>query len=682
VPLEIPYAMRNRMLIVLVLAVFFSSIPAGAQNAPAERGAFRLYKFMQPIGSETYEVARDGDALVLSSTFEFSDRGTKVPLTARLRAGADLTPTRFEIKGKTSRFSSIDTVVEATAGGAAVTENGASRTEPLPDRYFTSAGYAPVAMQQALVRYWLAHGSPAKLRAFPVGEVTISDRGADAIEIDGARVSLRRYSVDGLLWGREWLWLDKAQNLVALVSIDAEFDHFEAVREGYEPALDRFVTLAAADGMAQLADFAKSLGPASPETFAVTGATLIDGTGRPPVPDSVVVVRGDRIVAAGPRSAVKVPAGARTVDGRGKWLMPGLWDMHAHFQQVEWGPIYLAAGVTTVRDCANELEFVTSVRDAIDAGRGLGPRLLLAGIVDGDSPTAIGVVRINSAADAPGVVARYKKAGFRQIKIYSSVKPELVPAIAAEAHKAGLTLTGHVPNGMSATRGVEAGMDQINHLHFVLGEIVPQAQIRAMSPADAAKAMRAVDFDAPEAQKVIKTLAERRTVVDPTVALLEWLWHPQRVPFETIEPGAARLPQALAPAFAGIGVPDDRAEMMAAMHETLLRLVAALHRAGVPIVAGTDQAVPGHSLHREIELYVKAGMTPMEAIQSATIVSARAMGLEKESGTIEAGKVADMLLLNADPLASIANTRKIDRVMTRGRAYEPAPLWRAAGFRP
>jgi imidazolonepropionase-like amidohydrolase len=534
----------------------------------------------------------------------------------------------------------------------------------------------------ALVRYWLSHGTPATLRTVPVGEVTISDRGVDTVEVNGARAALRRYSVDGLLWGREWLWLDDARNLVGLVSIDAEFDHFEAVREGYESALASFVTVAARDGMAQLADFARSVSLDAPETFAVAGATLVDGTGRAPVADSVVVVRGDRIVAAGPRSAAKIPKGARVVDARGKWLMPGLWDMHAHFEQVEWGPIYLAAGVTTVRDCGNELEFITAVRDAVDAGRGLGPRLLLAGFVDSDSPMAIGVVRINSAADVAPVVARYKRAGFRQIKIYQSVKPELVPLVAAEAHKQGLTVTGHVPSGMTATQCVAAGMDQINHLHFVMSEIAPMAKIRGMAPAEAAKEVRAIDFGSPEARRVIKALVDRRTVVDPTVALSEWLGHPRSVPFSTFEPGAAKVPQALAGPFNGTGVPDERAELTSALLDKMLELIGVLHRAGVPIVAGTDQTVPGHSLHREIELYVRAGMTPLEAIQSATIVPARAMGLEKESGTIEAGKVADMLLLDADPLADVANTRRIHRVVARGRVYDPAPLWRAAGFRP
>jgi imidazolonepropionase-like amidohydrolase len=670
------------VLALAVTAVAGYRSPLRAESAPAEHGTFRLHKFMQPIGVETYDVTRDGDALVVASTFEFSDRGTKVPLTATLRAKADYTPVHFEIKGKTSRSSSIDSSLDVGPAGAAVTENGASRTETLPERFVVSGGYAPLAMQMAMVRYWLGHGRPARLRAVPVGDVRIVDRGADTFAVGGRDVVLRRYSVDGLKWGREWLWVDGEERLAAVVTTDAEFDHFEGVRDDLEPALPEFVARAAIDGMAQLAEVSKGIAPTRRGDLAVVGATLVDGTGKAPVADAVVVVHDGRIVAAGPRSAVAVPKRATVVDGRGKWLVPGLWDMHAHFEQVEWGPVYLAAGVTTARDCGNEFEFITAARDAVEAGRGLGPRLVLAGVVDGDGPASLGVDRINRPEDVGPVVTRYKRAGFRQIKIYSSIKPELVPLIAAEAHRQGMTVTGHVPTGMNAIEGIEAGMDQINHINYVWDLVLPLSKLRSMSPADAVTAIRAVDFGSPEAQRAIRELADRHTVVDPTIALYQWLWHPASVPFATIEPGAAKLPPELAGPINGVGVPPERAEFFAALQAKGLELVAALHRAGVPVVAGTDQAIPGYSLHREIELYQKAGLTPMEALESATIVPARAVGLDRELGTIEAGKLADMLLVDADPLADVANLRKIDRVIARGRVFEPAPLWRAAGFTP
>src|SRR5262249_48594011 len=159
------------------------------------------------------------------------------------------------------------------------------------------------------------------------------------------------------------------------------------------------------------------------------GATVIDGTGNPPLVNATVITHGGRIVAVGPGGNVKIPADAKRIDASGKYIIPGLWDMHAHYEQVEWGPIYLAAGVTTVRDVGNEFEFITAVRDALNSGHALGPRMLLAGIVDGDGPMALGINRVNSPADALTWVQRYHDAGFQQMKIYSSMTSANVKAV-------------------------------------------------------------------------------------------------------------------------------------------------------------------------------------------------------------------------------------------------------------
>ena len=157
----------------------------------------------------------------------------------------------------------------------------------------------------------------------------------------------------------------------------------------------------------------------------------------------------------------------KVIDGKGKTLLPGLWEMHAHFMQAEWGPTYLAAGVTTARDLGNEFEFITAVRDPIAKGEALGPQLLLAGLVDGRGPTTFGTNWADTPEQGRAMVAKYKAAGFQQMKIYDLIKPDVLRAIAAEAHKQGMTVTGHVPRGMTAMQGVEAGMDQINHLGTV-----------------------------------------------------------------------------------------------------------------------------------------------------------------------------------------------------------------------
>ena len=669
---------RTRRSILISSLLLVLSLTAFAQTPqPIESGKFRLHKFEQLIGEESYTIKRDGDSLVVTSTFQFTDRGTRVPLNAELRLHSDLTPESFNIKGSVSRFSTIDSSVDIKAGSATVREDKVTRQANVPERFFTVSGYAPVAMQMMLVRYLNKQKSVGPLTILPGGEVTVESRGKDNVKVGDKEIELLRYSVSGLIWGRETLWFDSAQNLVAAVTIDAEFDHFEALRDGYESALAFFVIRAAGDGMAALAETAKRLSPERKGALVITGATLIDGSGAAPLADAVVVIEGDRITAAGPRDKIRIPKGGKVVDARGKFLLPGLWDMHAHFEQVEWGPTYLAAGVTTVRDVGNEFEFITAVRDAIKEGRGLGPRLLLAGIVDGDSPKAWGLIHANSAEEARAVVTKYHDAGFQQIKIYSSVKPEIVKALCDEAHKVGMTVTGHIPDGMNAIQGVELGMDQINHIQYIPSVLRP----KNFRPAPG-QTPPPIDYQSPEAQQTIQFFIAHHTVLDPTMAIFEWAYHPAATPFAQIEPGAAKLPRQLSGAINNTGMPPESVPQANLIVERYLNTIGALHKAGIPIVAGTDQVVPGHSLHREIELYVKAGFTPMEAIQAATLVPARVMKMENEVGTIAAGKRADLIILDRNPLDEIRNIRSMKMVITGGRLYDCAQLWESVGFKP
>lgn len=649
---------------------------AGEAGRIVEQGRFRLHKFAQEIGAETYTIRDLDSVLVVQDSFQFTDRGTPVPLTTTLRLRPDLTPVHFAAKGNTARGSTIDAEIDVAGGQATVREGGETRQVAAPERFFTIAGYSPVAAQMMLVRYLTRHpGGPVGV--LPRGNVTVERRGADTVATDGGREVLTRYTVSGLIWGREAVWTDAAGRLVAVVGVDAEFDHFEALRDGYEPALSALIASAASDGMRALAELAARTAPAPAGTLAITGATLVDGTGAAPVRDAVVVVHDGRIMAAGPRARVAVPAGARVIDGQGKWIIPGLWDMHAHFEQVEWGPIYLAAGVTTVRDVGNVMEFITSVRDAVRDGRGVGPRMLLAGVVDGDGPFALGVQRVSTPEQARAWVRRYHDAGFQQMKVYSSVKLDVLRALTQEAHRLGMTVTGHVPQGIDAYQGVEAGMDQINHATYVVAIMRPTPS-GPPNPADTLP----LDPSSPEARRAIDFLKQHRTVIDPTLSVYEMFSHPARVPFREFEPGVEKIAPELRAPLNNTGVPPEREAAARVRFQRLLDAVRALHRAGITIVAGTDQTVPGHSLHRELELYVRAGFTPMEALQSATLVPARVMGMEAQSGTVQAGKAADLLLLDADPLADISNTRRIHTVIAGGRVYDPAALWRSAGFQP
>lgn len=649
-------------------------------SATIEKGHFVLHKFEQPIGDENYAITRTQNGVSVKIDFKFTDRGTTVPLTASFRGAPDLTPQEFVITGKNSRQSEIDQAVEVESGKVRLRDREKWTDTSKPAQFFTIAGYAPATMQMLMVDYWMAHGSPKSLTTLPSGAVKIEPRGEDSISINGKSETLSRYTVEGLIWGRETLWFNGG-NLVAAITTDAEFDHFEAIRDGYESALGDFVARAGADNMAALAELSKSISGSHADPLALVGATLIDGTGAAPVSNSAVVIEKGRVIAAGPRSQVKVPASATVINETGKTILPGLWDMHAHFEQVEWGPIYLAAGVTTVRDCGNEFEFIKATRDAIADGRGLGPRLLLAGIVDGTGKYTVGVNRVDTPEEAKAWVDRYHDAGFQQMKIYSSVKLEEVKVITAEAHRLGMTATGHIPEGLNAFQTIEAGQDQINHVQYI-ADILRAPLPPGASRLDRAKANGEINLNSTGAQDTLAYLKAHHIVVDPTLALMEYLTSSTAKPPASFEPGVLKLPVELAQPLNDVGPPLPEADFYEKQFEKYVEIVGALHKAGVPIVAGTDQTVPGYSLHREIELYVQAGFTPMEAIQAATIVPARAMGVDKELGTIEAGKRGDLIVIHGDPLQDIHNTRNVESVVTNGVMYNTAELWRSVGFKP
>ena len=676
---------QSHIRIAIALALFWTAVAGVApaqQSAVLEQGKFTLHKFEQPIGEETFEIRNQGDTIAVKMDFKFTDRATPVPLTASFRSAQDLTPQAFEIKGKTSRFASIDESLSIENGKVHFrTRDKPSDLDVPSGPFFTIAGYAPATMQMLLVRYWATHGSSTKLETLPSGTVKVEPRGQDTIKVNGKQEKLDRYTVEGLIWGRETLWFDANRSLIAAISTDAEFDHFEAIREGYESALGDFVGRAGADGMAGLAEISKGISRSRAETLAIVGGTLIDGTGTAPVADAAVVIHKGRIAAAGPRSKVKIPKHAKLVDAKGKFILPGLWDMHAHFEQVEWGPIYLAAGVTTVRDCGNELEFITAVRDAIAQSRGLGPRLLLAGVVDGTGPLTLGVEHVDTPEQARHWVDRYHDAGFQQMKIYSSVKLEELKAVADEAHRLGMTVTGHVPEGLTAFQAVEAGQDQINHISYI-ADIMRSPLPENATRSDRRNAIINIDLNSPESQKALAFLKDHHTIVDPTIALYELFTGTTAKPPASFEPGINKLPAELAQPLTDVEPPSENSEVRKEVFQKEVAIVGALHRAGVPIVAGTDQSVPGHSLHRELELYVQAGFTPMEAIQAATIVPARVMGLDKETGTVEAGKRADLIVIDGDPLVDIRNTRNVELVVAGGKMYNSADLWRGAGFKP
>lgn len=664
-----------------LLFLLGSQIALTAQTI--ETGKFRFYETGQMIGEETYQLRRTNNGgLILNAktALPFVGQDKKPLINTALRMKADLSPQSFVSRGIAALELEENTSISVQGKTARVKNSGKSNANvDVADNFFTLNRYLPVAIEMMLVRYWLTHGRPSTIPLLPRGEAVVEYRGTDTITVRGKPTVLSRYHLSGHNWGGGWgrqtLWLDAANRLVAIVNLGSNIEtNIYAFQDGYDSTISAFLKRAAEDGVDRLTQVANELSPNSDRSFVLVGATLIDVTKNHSITDAAVVINGDRIVAAGPRSEIKIPDGAKTIDVTGKFLLPGLWDMHSHLYQVEFGPTYLAAGITTARDVGNDLAFATTLRDAAKQKRGLGPRMLLAGYIDGKNPYHSFDVQAGTPAEARAAVKRYKNAGYEQIKIRDNVKPAILKVIAAEAHRLGMTLTGHVPKGMNALQAVRAGMDQISHLNFAMTAFFPGT--------NPSQPQVSIDLDSPTSKHALKFFAEHRPAIEPTMAVLELLIHPTSTPIETFEPGMKKVDPQLVEQINQKGGPPDEAEGLQMVISAMLKTIGALHKAGVPIVAGTDVGVPGFTLHRELELYVKAGLTPLEAIQTATLTPARVMKLENEVGTIEAGKRADIIILDANPLDNISNIRTIRLVITQGRLFESAKLREIVGFQP
>lgn len=668
----------TRFALPLLCLLLLSPVATNAQTI--ETGKFRFYETKQIRGEENYSISRvsNGELLVQAKTdLPFIGQEKKPLVNATLRTSPDFTPHQFEIKGPTLLEIEEDTSVVVQGKIANVHDRGNNATASVPANFFVLSGYVPVTMEMMLVRYWLTHGRPSSIPLLPTGEAFVERRGEDTVTISGKPAVLNRYQLSGKNWrggwGRQTLWLDSENRLVAAVNLGSDLEtNLYAFRDGYETATSFFLKRTVEDNIDRLTQVAGQLSPTTTNPIALVGGTLIDVTGKPPIPNSVVVIEGDRIVSAGARSTTKIPANAKLIDVSGRFLLPGLWDMHSHLYQVEFGPTYLAAGITTARDVGNDIEFGTALRDATKQKRGLGPRMLLAGYIDGKNEDHTFDVQVETPDEARAAVRHYKEAGYEQIKIRNNVKLETLKVICAEAHRLGMTVTGHVPDGMNALQAVEAGMDQLNHINYVLTGFFPKRN-RNNPPVS-------INLEAPSIKYALKFFKEHGTVIDPTAAVLELMLRPMNVAIASFEPGVTKVAPELIVQINKKGGPAEEAEGLVLVINMLLKLVGALHHAGVPIVAGTDVGVPGHTLYRELELYVKAGLTPLEAIQAATITPARVMKLDNEVGTIEPGKRADLIVVDANPLGNIRNIRKVKYVIAQGRLFDSAKLWESVGF--
>ncbi|MGD1095643.1 MAG: amidohydrolase family protein [Bryobacteraceae bacterium] len=439
-------------------------------------------------------------------------------------------------------------------------------------------------------------------------------------------------------------------------------------------------------------------GQSSGNAIAIVGGNLIDVRKGVAIEQSVVLAAGDRITAVGRVGELAVPSGAKIVDAQGKWLIPGLVDMHVHVSShvagvpgYPWLIFYLANGVTTIRDTGGNITSLRVLRQDLNSGHQVGPRLFLAGmILDGNPAVSPGphVILADSEQRAESAVNFWADQGVDFIKVYNNISEPVLVTILKTAHARGLTVTGHVPRSVTTTRAVELGMDGLEHIRITGRELLPIEEANKIDFLTLGSRepllWQRFDTDSIGMNKLIGVIAGHHTFLDPTLVVDEATFK-MTAEERSGEPNNRMLPKALLKSMLEEDLPDswlppkDLRTAAAEGFSKRLKFVEMCYRAGVRLLAGTDgpglgPTLPGYGLHSEMELLEAAGIPPIDVLRAATITAAEALNAQQNLGAIEPGKLADIVIVDADPLRDIANTRYVYRVVKGSEIYDPQEL--------
>jgi imidazolonepropionase-like amidohydrolase len=594
--------------------------------------------------------------------------------------GADGRPTQIAVRGYTDQGDATEDF-NVDANGVAhwktVVDSGSG---PFAGKRYASYG-GPWLANDIDIDALVAAGDKG-IDLLPNGHASISV--GEPVQIEGPQgpKTVKLAFVKGFGFSPNPVWLDENNHYFGFAGI------LSLLPEGYEKNGTKLKDIQDKATAAMVRDIAHSfLSPSNKTPTLVDHVLLFDSVAGRYLPNRAVLIADGKVAAVGAAGSIKAPAGATVIDGRGKTLLPGLWDSHQHVGD-DWNLLQnLATGMTNYRSPGTAIDDALSIYKRRAAGDLLAPDGKISVIVDRKDPLAAqGALTVSSPAETIAAVDKIKAAGLWGVKFYTSMNPAWIAPGAAEAHKLGLHVHGHVPAGMRPLDAVRAGYDEVTHINFIMMQAMPQAVVDKANTAarleGPAKYGKDVDLDSPAMKAFYAELAKRKTIIDPTLTVWEPLMtsdgssiSPEYAPFADIAPPAVARGWKIGgyPLFDNLTRDDFRKSF-----DKMVGLVGRLHKAGVRIVAGTDGY--GLELVRELELYQQAGLTNAEALQTATIVPARMTGMDGRIGSIAKGKTADIILVDGDASKDLHNLLHVDTVFLDGYRLDGQKLREASGL--
>jgi len=658
-------------------SVVLAQVPASdLAKPPANARHFVIQSTGGKHGDSWSWVTADGTRMGRES---MNLRGQVFELDSSGKAGPDAMPSTIAIRGVTPTGDAGETfAIDAGMARWKSPIDAGNASYSAAAFYVSQAG--PIDTNAWLVETLLARPDKA-MNLLPGG----SARAVKLADLDvgsgAAKQTITLWAISGISTSPLPVWAD-ANNKFFGVAFGLAW-----LPEAYAGEQARIQDAQANALAAQAPALLKSLVtvPAGPVAFS--GVRLFDAEGVRFLANQTVVVDKGVITASGAAGSVTVPAGAQVIDGRGKTLVPGLWDCHMHVGDDYTGLQELSMGVTSIRDPGNDDVRTIDRRTRAAAGSLLMPHVYPSSLIDGKGTYTAQVANVaTSEAEAVALVAKAKANGFTGVKFYGTLNPAWLPRSIAEAHKLGLHVHGHIPAGIRPLDAINAGYDEVTHINWVMMQAMPDSVIRESNgilrfegPGRYAKD---VNLEGAAMKTMIGTMASKHIYSDPTMVAFESLYVPENGDLSpSYAPFVGTLPPTTERGFrsGGFAVPKDltRANYRASWAK-MVDLLGRMHKAGVPIVAGTDGA--GIELVHELEIYVQAGFSPAEALAAATIVPARLVGQEQKAGSITVGKAADLVLVEGDPSTKIGDLRQTRLVMLAGKLLDADALRGAAGF--
>lgn len=664
----------TRIQIVAALALLAST----AAQAKSEHRYTMLFSG-HVAGQHVTTIADDGR---ITTDFSYRENGRGPDYKESLRLAPDGTLAEFRISGTSTFGAKVDERF-ALRGGRAKWSGAVDRGEIAVKG---PAIYVPIdstVETLGITIRALAQAPQQRLAALPAGELSLQKLTDTTLTRGPEQRALTLYALRGADLEPAYVWMN-ADGSRVFATIYPGFA--QLVETGWEAQANELETLQVAAETAAIKARALRLRHALKEPILIRNARIFDAEHAQLGAASDVYIAEGRIAAIAEAGSPAQDAGT-VIEAGGRVLLPGLFDMHAHVAPGDL-LLNLGAGVTTVRDMGNGNETLAELRGRLGRHEAIGPHVVPAGFIEGKSPyNASNGILVDSLDEAKRAVDWYAQRGFPQIKIYNSFHPEWVRETAAYAHRRGLRVSGHIPAFMKAEDAVKAGYDEIQHINQVLLNffVTPTTDTRTLARftliADNAGSL---DLDSARVRDFISLLVEHKTVIDPTLTTFEGQF--TQKPGE-LSPSFGMLAEHL-PITLRRGLRKSESELTDAIaprwrasYAAMLRMVGKLHAAGVPIVAGTDDFA-GFTLQRELELYVKAGIAPAEALRIATWNGALYSRQISDRGSIERGKRADLILVDGDPTTNISDIRRVALVLQDGDWYNPAELYGELGITP